>query len=192
MQPATTACRAGTGSCLPRSASPAAPTVTGGSVPGSGRGRAALPCPRASGQGTSHVSSRSAPASAPAGGGSRGNQALRLLPPGTRCGSCYGPHRRSPLTGLLTLGSTRPRFQTEPPACYRASWHYPDRTFTGRRRRAYEHEETPLRYVTVSPPVLLGARKFEANAGGQAPLRENDQQQSRGCLVSALLHERQQ
>jgi hypothetical protein len=36
---------------------------------------------------------------------------------------------------------------------------YPDRTFTGRRRRAYELEETPWHYVTVSPPILLGARK---------------------------------
>ena len=30
--------------------------------------------------------------------------------------SCYGPHRRSPFTGLLTLGSDPARFQTEPPA----------------------------------------------------------------------------
>src|SRR6185436_11077519 len=36
---------------------------------------------------------------------------------------------------------------------------HPDRTSTGRRRRAYEHEETPWHYVTVSPPVLLGARE---------------------------------
>ena len=36
---------------------------------------------------------------------------------------------------------------------------YPGRTSTGRRRRAYEHEETPWHYVTVSPPALLGARK---------------------------------
>jgi hypothetical protein len=27
-----------------------------------------------------------------------------------------------PLTGLLTLGSGPARFQTKPPACYRASW----------------------------------------------------------------------
>ena len=30
-----------------------------------------------------------------------------------------------PLTGLLTLGSDPARFQTEPPACYRASWQLP-------------------------------------------------------------------
>src|SRR5215469_6245877 len=39
--------------------------------------------------------------------------------------SCYGPHRRSPFTGLLTLGSGPARFQTRPPACYRASWQLP-------------------------------------------------------------------
>jgi len=35
---------------------------------------------------------------------------------------CYGPHLRSPFTGLLTLGFDPARFQTEPPACYRAPW----------------------------------------------------------------------
>jgi len=30
-----------------------------------------------------------------------------------------------PLTGLLTLGSDPARFQTKPPACYRASWQLP-------------------------------------------------------------------
>src|ERR1700761_325736 len=34
---------------------------------------------------------------------------------------CHGPHRRSPVTGLLTLGSGPARFQAKPPACYRAS-----------------------------------------------------------------------
>ena len=43
--------------------------------------------------------------------------------------SCYGPHRRSPLTGLLTLGSDPARFQAEPPACYRASWQLPGPDF---------------------------------------------------------------
>jgi hypothetical protein len=39
--------------------------------------------------------------------------------------SCYGPHRRSPFTGPLTLGSDPARFPAEPPACYRASWQLP-------------------------------------------------------------------
>src|SRR5215472_8952034 len=30
-----------------------------------------------------------------------------------------------PLAGLLTLGSDPARFQTKPPACYRASWQLP-------------------------------------------------------------------
>jgi hypothetical protein len=33
---------------------------------------------------------------------------------------------------------------------------YPDRTSTGRLRRAYEHEDPPCHYATVSPPALLG------------------------------------
>ena len=55
---------------------------------------------------------------------------------------------------LLTLGFDPPRFQTEPPACYRASWDYPDRTFTGRRRRA-SHQ---VMIFGPSPPDALGAQ----------------------------------
>jgi hypothetical protein len=40
---------------------------------------------------------------------------------------------------------------------------YPDRTSTGRRQRAYEHEDPPWHYVTVSPPALLGAGKTEVS-----------------------------
>ena len=70
----------------------------------------------------------------------------------------------APLTRLLTLGSGAARFQAAPPAWKRASGSYTDRTSTGRRRRAYEHEEIPWHYVMVSPPVLLGARIIEARA----------------------------
>ena len=55
--------------------------------------------------------------------------------------SCYGPHRRSPIrasdAGLRPGPFSRPSRQpaTGPPGSY------PDRTSTGRRRRAYEHEE---------------------------------------------------
>jgi hypothetical protein len=38
---------------------------------------------------------------------------------------------------------------------HRATGSYPDRTSTGRRRQAYEHEEIPWHYVTVSSPALL-------------------------------------
>jgi hypothetical protein len=34
-----------------------------------------------------------------------------------------------PLAGLSTLGSGPARFQTEPPACYRASWQLPGPDF---------------------------------------------------------------
>ena len=72
--------------------------------------------------------------------------------------SCYGPHRRSPIRAFdagLRPGPFQPNRQpaTGPPGSY------PDRTSTGRRRRAYEHEETPWHYVTVSPAALRGARE---------------------------------
>ena len=63
-----------------------------------------------------------------------------------------------PLAGLLTLGSGPARFQTGPPACYRASWQLPGPDF-------HRQATTSLRtarfrcYVTASPPALLGARK---------------------------------
>ena len=67
-----------------------------------------------------------------------------------------------PLTGLLTLGSDPARFQTEPPACYRASWQLPGPDFHRQATTSLRTRETPWHYVTVSPPVLLGARKDRA------------------------------
>jgi hypothetical protein len=64
-----------------------------------------------------------------------------------------------PLAGLLTLGSGPARFQTKPPACYRASWQLPGPDFHRQATTSYEHEDPPWHYVTVSPPVLLGARE---------------------------------
>src|SRR5690242_18218852 len=64
-----------------------------------------------------------------------------------------------PLAGLLTLGSDPPVSRRSRQPATGPPGSYPDRTSTGRRRRPYEHEETPWHYVTVSPPVLLGARK---------------------------------
>ena len=64
-----------------------------------------------------------------------------------------------PPQGLLTLGSGPARFQTTPPACYRASWQLPGpdshRQATTSLRTT--RSTTTLRHV--SPPVLLGARK---------------------------------
>ena len=39
--------------------------------------------------------------------------------------SCYGPLSCFPQQGLSTLGFDPTRFQTKPPACYRASWQLP-------------------------------------------------------------------
>src|SRR2546425_7940763 len=64
-----------------------------------------------------------------------------------------------PLTGLLTLGSDPARFQTEPPACYRASWQLPGPDFHRQATTSLRTRRTPWHYVTVSPPVLLGARE---------------------------------
>jgi hypothetical protein len=56
--------------------------------------------------------------------------------------SCYGPHRRSPIQGFRRWAPappvSRPNRQpaTGPPGSY------PDRTSTGRRRRAYEQQDS--------------------------------------------------
>jgi hypothetical protein len=73
--------------------------------------------------------------------------------------SCYGPHRRSPFTGPLTLGSDPARFQTRPPACYRASWQLPGPDFHRQATTSLRTRRNTMDYLTVSPPVLLGARK---------------------------------
>jgi hypothetical protein len=70
-----------------------------------------------------------------------------------------------PLTGLLTLGSdparSRPGRQpaTGPPGSY------PDRTSTGRRRRAYGQQDPLLRHSVTS--ALLGARMIRARSPDQ-------------------------
>src|ERR1700746_3024570 len=88
------------------------------------------------------------------------------------------------LTGPLTLGSARPVSRpgrqpaTGPPGSY------PDRTSTGRRRRAYEHEGTPWHYVTVSPPALLGAHDNPSPAWGQGPRYEGGSSASHAMMDS--------
>src|SRR6266496_2510462 len=64
-----------------------------------------------------------------------------------------------PQKGFRRWASTRPVSRPSRQPATGPPGSYPDRTSTGRRRRAYEHEETPWHYVTVSPPVLLGARE---------------------------------
>src|SRR6266487_53545 len=75
------------------------------------------------------------------------------------CASCYGPHRRSPIRASDAGLRPRPFSRRDRQPATGPPGSYPDRTSTGRRRRAYEHEETPWHYVTVSPPALLGARE---------------------------------
>src|SRR5689334_8416423 len=64
-----------------------------------------------------------------------------------------------PPKGPLTLGSDPARFQTEPPACYRASWQLPGPDSHRQATTSLRTRRTPWHYVTVPPPVLLGARK---------------------------------
>jgi hypothetical protein len=68
-----------------------------------------------------------------------------------------------PLTGLLTLGSDPARFQTEPPACYRASWQLPGPDSHRQATTSLRTARNTMAYVTVSPPALLGARKIEVS-----------------------------
>ena len=70
-----------------------------------------------------------------------------------------------PLTGLSTLGSDAGRFPPTPPACYRASRQLPGPD--SHRQATTSLSNTKIHhghYVTVSPPVLLGARKLEVRA----------------------------
>jgi hypothetical protein len=69
-----------------------------------------------------------------------------------------------PLAGLLTLGFDPARFQTEPPACYRASWQLPGPDFHRQATTSLRTRRNTMAYVTVSPPALLGARINRANA----------------------------
>ena len=65
-----------------------------------------------------------------------------------------------PLEGLLTLGFDPTRFQTEPPACYRASWRLPG---PGLHRSATTSLSlSDLLYRITSN--CLDARMFEARA----------------------------
>jgi len=55
-----------------------------------------------------------------------------------------------PPKGLLTLGFDPTRFQTEPPACYRASWQLPERD-------SHPLATTSLCWITIytyRPPTL--------------------------------------
>jgi hypothetical protein len=65
----------------------------------------------------------------------------------------------------LTLGSDPARFQTEPPACYRASWQLPGPDSHRQATTSLRTARSTMAYVTVSPPALLGARKIEARPG---------------------------
>jgi hypothetical protein len=61
----------------------------------------------------------------------------------------------------LTLGSDPARFQTEPPACYRASWQLPGPDSHRQATTSLRTARSTMAYVTVSPPALLGARTIE-------------------------------
>src|SRR5271169_4437105 len=78
-----------------------------------------------------------------------------------------------PHTGLLTLGSDPARFQTRPPACYPASWQLPGPDFHRQATTSLRTRRTPWHYVTVSPPVLLGARKRLNETIAEDPARSD-------------------
>jgi hypothetical protein len=64
-----------------------------------------------------------------------------------------------PLQGLSTLGFDPTRFQTEPPACYRASWQLPG---PDSHRQATTSSSTADHLSTMTS-CLLGARTIEAD-----------------------------
>ena len=67
--------------------------------------------------------------------------------------------RQLALKVSLTVGSGPARFQTEPPACHRASWQLPGPDFHRQATTSLRTRRNTVPYVTVSPPVLLGARE---------------------------------
>jgi hypothetical protein len=85
--------------------------------------------------------------------------------------SCYGPHRRSPFTGPLPLGSNPARFQTRPPACYRAPWQLPGPDFHRQATSLRTRRSTVALHVTVSPPFCWAHGKGSAKVGS-APSNE--------------------
>src|SRR5271170_1719641 len=68
-----------------------------------------------------------------------------------------------PPEGLLTLGSDPARFPAEPPACYRASWQLPGPDSHRQATTSLRTRRSTVAYVTVSPPIPLGARTIEVN-----------------------------
>ena len=76
--------------------------------------------------------------------------------------SCYGPHRRSPLQGLLTLGSDPARFQTKPPACYRASWQLPGPDFHRQATTSLRTARTTMATSRCHLPLCWAHESIEA------------------------------
>ena len=64
-----------------------------------------------------------------------------------------------PPKGLSTPGSDPASFPAKPPACYRASWQLPGPDFHRQATTSLRTRRNTMHYVTVPPPVLLGARK---------------------------------
>ena len=69
-----------------------------------------------------------------------------------------------PLEGLSTLGSGPARFQTAPPACYRASWQMPGPAPYRQATTRVANTKNTVDYATVSPPIPLGARSHPGTA----------------------------
>ena len=96
--------------------------------------------------------------------------------------SSYGGHRRFPFwgfdTGLRRRASPRCRQSaTGPPGSY------PDRTYTGRRRRAYEHEDRLLR----SQLHLLPCWAHTRSTGGAARPAQRTTTRARGWKFDNIL-----
>jgi hypothetical protein len=76
----------------------------------------------------------------------------------------------APESGRSTLGFDPARFQTTPPACYRAPGSYPDRTHTGKRRRAYE---SAVNQASDQPPITTGRTRTPSSNAGSRPVGAN-------------------
>jgi hypothetical protein len=83
--------------------------------------------------------------------------------------SCDGPHRCSPERAFGAGPRPSPFPGQAASLLLGLLAATPNRTPTGRRRRAYEHEDPPWPYVTVSPPRSAGrTKKLNACSSAQA------------------------
>jgi len=73
-----------------------------------------------------------------------------------------------PLAGLLTLGSGPARFQTGPPACYRASWQLPGPDFHRQATTSLRTQRSTMATTSRCHLPFCWAHEFSGLGGNSA------------------------